>query len=88
MSDETVQLWTTGEAAACLAVVGITRKQVARMVADKTLPSVKRGPGKWARIPEPAVLAYLEQALAQARATVPQVAGDTAAGHSDAPPLD
>jgi hypothetical protein len=64
-----VELWTTGQAAEFLSDLGITRRQVSRMVASGELPAMRRAPGKWAHIPAGEVHKLRAALLAQLHAT-------------------
>jgi hypothetical protein len=63
--DASSEAWTTGQAADHLKDLGISRRQVSRMVASGELPAIRRAPRAWAHIPADAVRAYRRTLLAQ-----------------------
>ncbi len=63
--DERVETWTTGQAAAYLADLGVSRRKVRNLVAAGKLDAVKTERGEWARVYVTSVKAYRRERLGQ-----------------------
>ncbi len=59
------ELWTTGQAADYLHDLGITRRQVSRMLDSGELKGIRRASGTWRRVRAADVRAYRERLLSQ-----------------------
>ncbi len=62
---EDEELWTTGQAAAFLRDLGITRRQVVRLISEGVIPAFQVGTGKWRRVRAADVRAFRREMLRQ-----------------------
>lgn len=67
--DDRVETWTTGQAAAYLKDLGVSRRKVRQLVDAGKLDAVQTEPGEWARIYIESVKAYRRARLAGRRTT-------------------
>lgn len=67
--DKPVETWTTGQAAAYLMDLGVSRRKVRRLVDEGKLAAAATEPGEWARVSAESVRAYRKKLLAQLRPT-------------------
>lgn len=61
--DKPVETWTTGQAAAFLADLGVNRRKVRKLVDQGKLDAVKTEQGEWARVYVGSVKAYRRDRL-------------------------